>query len=166
MGHQDHKYRVKPLEECHAWEILTWKYPPPYDFYNPPQDDRGASYVKQFINPELQFHAVIDQGENLIGYCSYGLDGQVPGGNYRDDALDIGIGMRPEFTGQGNGAEFFDAVLLHAMNTLNPEKVRLTVAKFNQRALKLYENFGFTVDDEFFDSSSKVAFSILTRVSE
>ena len=162
MCDQDHIYRVKPMEECHAWDILSWKYPAPYDFYDSPEDNRGVHYVKQFLNPELRFHAVVDPSENLVGFCSYGLDGQVPGGNYRADALDIGLGMIPELTGQGKCADFFEAVLRYGMNTLNPERVRLTVAKFNQRALKLYENFGFAVDDEFFDCLHEVPYTILT----
>jgi ribosomal-protein-alanine N-acetyltransferase len=162
MHAKDHIYRVTPLEEHHAWDILSWKYPTPYDFYNPPVDDQGEHYVRQFLRPELQFHAVIDRLENMVGFCSYGLDGQVPGGDYQLDALDIGLGMKPEFTGQGLGSAFFDAILTYAVRTVNPDKVRLTVAKFNRRAEKLYENFGFELEDEFLDMS-KVPYRILIR---
>jgi RimJ/RimL family protein N-acetyltransferase len=99
----------------------------------------------------------------MIGFCSFGSDGQVPGGDYSDDALDIGVGMRPELTGQGKGADFFGAILGYALGTLNPELLRLTVAKFNLRALKLYENFGFEVKDEFSEQPSAVPYRILVR---
>ena len=161
--HVDDNYRVKPLEECHARDILSWKYPTPYDFYDPPDDDRAEEYIELFLNPEFQFHAVLDSKENLIGFCSYGIDGQVPGGDYTRDALDIGLGMKPELTGQGRGVAFFNAVLDYAFSTINPERIRLTVANFNRRALHLYENFGFIPADEFADSHSHVPYTILVR---
>ncbi len=157
----DDNYQVKPLEECHARDILKWKYRAPYDFYNPPDDDRAEEYVQLFLKPELHFHAVLDSEDNFIGFCSYGIDGQVPGGNYSDDALDIGLGMKPELTGQGRGAAFFDAVLDYALTTINPERLRLTVANFNRRAITLYEKFGFVADDEFADSHFNVPYTIL-----
>lgn len=163
MSVTDDNYRLKPLEERHAWDILSWRYPSPYDFYNPPVDDHQEHYVKQFMNPEFNFHAVLDACGTMVGFCSFGIDGQVPGGDYSDEALDIGVGMRPEFTGQGKGAAFFGAVLSHALGTLGPERLRLTVAKFNQRALKLYANFGFEVNDEFVEQPYAVPYSILVR---
>jgi RimJ/RimL family protein N-acetyltransferase len=160
---EDHIYHIMPLEECHARDILRWEYQTPYDFYNPPVDEHRDHYISMFLKPELRFHAVLDQHENLIGFCSYGIDGQVPGGNYDEDALDIGLGMKPEFTGQGRGEAFFDAVVDYAMQTINPSKLRLTVANFNRRAFHLYENFGFEAADEFFDSLYKVPYTILIK---
>jgi len=165
MSVPDDNYWLKPLEERHAWDILGWEYPFPYDFYNPSFDDHQEHYVRQFLNPELKFHAVLDTSGTMIGFCSFGSDGQVPGGDYSDEALDIGVGMRPEFTGQGKGAAFFGAILGYALGTLNPEFLRLTVAKFNLRALKLYENFGFEVKDEFSEQPSAVPYRILVRTA-
>jgi len=163
MSVTDDNYRLEPLEERHAWDILSWRYQTPYDFYNPPADDHQEHYVRQFLNPDFNFHAVLDACGTMIGFCSFGSDGQVPGGNYSDEALDIGVGMRPEFTGQGKGAAFFGAVLGYALGTLSPGRLRLPVAKFNQRALKLYANFGFEVNDEFHDQLGAVSYSILVR---
>ena len=159
----DDNYRLKPLEERHALDILSWRYPYPYDFYNSSADDHQEHYVRQFLNPEFNFHAVLDGCGTMIGFCSFGSDGQVRGGDYSDEALDIGVGMRPEFTGQGKGAVFFSAILGHALGTLSPECLRLTVAKFNLRALKLYKNFGFEVNDEFRVQPGAVPYAILIR---
>ena len=163
MSVADDNYLLKLLEESHAWDILSWRYPSPYDFYNPPIDDHQEHYVRQFLNPDFSFHAVLDAGGTMAGFCSFGSDGQVPGGDYSDEALDIGVGMRPELTGQGKGAAFFGAILGYALGTLSAEQIRLTVAKFNQRALKLYENFGFEVNDEFLEHPYAVPYSILVR---
>jgi [ribosomal protein S18]-alanine N-acetyltransferase len=158
-------YSLKPLEERHAWDILSWEYPFPYDFYNTSLDNHQEHYVRQFVDPELKFHAVLDSYGTMIGFCSFGADGQVPGGNYSDEGLDIGLGMRPELTGQGNGAAFFGAILDYALSTLRPKFLRLTVAKFNLRALKLYQNFGFEVQAEFSAQVSGVPYRILVRTA-
>ncbi len=158
----DVNYRITPLEESHARDILGWRYPTPYDFYDPPADDQTERYVRAFLEPDLQFHAVLDGDNDFIGFCSFGLDGQVPGGDYSEDALDIGVGMKPELTGQGRGFDFFHAILSHAQDSMSPQRVRLTVASFNRRALRLYERFGFERYTEFADSQYKVPYIILT----
>ncbi len=34
----------------------------------------------------------------MVGFCSFGVDGRVPGGDYPDGPLDVGMGMRPDLT--------------------------------------------------------------------
>ena len=76
--------------------------------YDPPSDDRSAYYVQQFIQPELHFHAIMNLQQEFVGFCSFGADGQVPGGDYSLAALDIGLGMKPEYTGRGLGRQPVD----------------------------------------------------------
>jgi len=159
-------YRIEPLQEVHAWDILTWRYPVPYDFYNPPEDDRGQIYVREFTKPELQFHAILNSAQQLVGFCSYGIDGQVPGGDYSKSALDIGLGMKPEFTGQGLGKGFFSAILDFARQTMSPGQIRLTVANFNKRAFRLYASFGFVSESQFTDRRNQVKYTILLADSQ
>ena len=89
MSVSDDNYWLKPLEERHAWDILSWEYPFPYDFYNPSVDYHQKHYVSQFLNPDLKFHAIIDARGKMIGFCSFGSDGQVPGGDYITDPMVI-----------------------------------------------------------------------------
>ena len=159
-------YHLVALQESHARQILTWRYAPPYDFYNPLSERPAEDYVRKFVNPEYQFHAVLDESDSFIGFCSFGIDGQVPGGNYEKEALDIGVGMEPELTGNGLGHQFFDTILQHGLETFNPAWTRLTVANFNKRALKLYQKFDFTLFDEFEDSELDVSYTILIRPSK
>jgi len=156
-------YRLEPLREEHARAILDWRYPPPYDFYDPPEDDNSEYYVTEFLNPELRFHAVLNRDDQFVGFCSYGRDGQVPGGDYSREALDIGLGMKPELTGKGMGEEFFEAILRFAARNLKPAGYRVTVASFNARAISLYRKFGFTADSEFQDARFNVPHTILVR---
>ena len=154
-------YSLERLREADARAILKWRYTKPYDFYNPPEDGRDDFYVEGFLDPRLRFHAIRDGDGILAGFCSFGIDGQVAGGNYAEDALDIGLGMRPALTGQGHGRAFFNAILAHAMSTFAPCRFRLTVARFNNRAMLLYEGFGFTEQSRF--EQHQVMYCVLVR---
>jgi hypothetical protein len=87
------------MTAAYAAEIVTWRYPPPYDCYDMNGADPGF-----LASPESGFFALADQ-TGLIGFRSFGPDGQVPGGVYDDSALDTGGGLRPGLTGRGRGRE-------------------------------------------------------------
>jgi [ribosomal protein S18]-alanine N-acetyltransferase len=70
-------------------------------------------------------------------------------GAYSEEFIDIGIGMKPELTGHGYGITFFSFILEHIKDHFKDIPIRLTVAKFNQRAIHLYEKFGFIKKMEF-----------------
>jgi RimJ/RimL family protein N-acetyltransferase len=135
----------------------------PYDFYNPDPAISFQEYCRQMLDPDLQFHGIWDGKGEFIGFCSFGDDGQVPGGDYSLSALDIGLGMKPELTGKGYGKKFFTAILDFAAQRFSPVTVRLTVADFNKRALHLYLGLGFSAVDRFIHADSKIPFTILTR---
>jgi [ribosomal protein S18]-alanine N-acetyltransferase len=131
-----------------AIEILNWHYDPPYDLYNNVVTDEA---ILELLNEG--YTAVVDGREELIGFYCSGQAAQVPAlresGAYSEPAVDVGVGLDPKLTGQGFGNEFLSFILnelegLHIHSTL-----RLTVAKFNKRAIKLYENIGFSMKSEF-----------------
>ncbi len=159
----DHAFSVVPLAGHHARDILGWRYLPPYDFYDPPSEGPQEYFVRQFLRPELRFHAVLDDSGRLVGFCSFGLDGQVPGGCYTDDALDIGLGLRPELTGCGFGFRFVRSIVDHGIMLLSPERLRMTVATFNERAIHLYGKFGFVYESSFVDPDQSMKYDILVR---
>ena len=78
---------VVDLTRAHAVDICTWRYPAPYDVY----DMTGAD-PDELLDPALGFHALVAEGR-LIGFRSFGPDGQVPGWEYDDRALDTGGGL-------------------------------------------------------------------------
>jgi [ribosomal protein S18]-alanine N-acetyltransferase len=139
---------IRDMTESYATEILNWSYAPPYDFYNNELSQEG---LDELVNN--QYLAVIDHDENLIGFYCIGQSAQVPKGNefgvYEKRMVDIGLGVRPNLTGKGFGSEFFKFILERVHETTNLFTLRLTVAKFNKRAIRLYENFGFTLENEF-----------------
>ena len=149
----------KAMTEAFASEILSWRYPPPYEVYNP-DENRFSEDLAYFTDPQNQMYAILDENEFLVGYCSLGPDGQVPGGDYSVDALDIGIGIRPELTGKRLGPKHLAAVIRFALEQFKPSAFRVTIAAFNQRAQKLCEDAGFTMTHTFIKSNSERVFNI------
>ena len=94
------KLSYSPMIESEARQIVRWRYPPPYDIYNLSDAEETILYA---LNPNNRFYAMKDKKEELVGFCSFGQDAQVPGGDYRIDALDIGLGIHPDLTGFGKG---------------------------------------------------------------
>src|SRR5436190_15200930 len=116
--------------------IAAWRYPPPYDIYN---DDHGIVDDPALATaPELQF-MIVDDG-TVIGSCSFGADARVPGVTYREGPLDVGIGMRPDLVGRGNGRGYLGLVLAFARDTLGGREFRATIAELNARAIRLCEH--------------------------
>lgn len=149
-------YKIHPLTRAEAKQILSWRYAKPYDYYNPPEIDDPDGLVAQFVDPINEFHAVRDQSNRFVGFCSFGLDGQVPGGNYAAGPLDLGLGMKPENTSQGFGRGFFKAIIAFAISSYQPPSLRLSVARFNQRAIRVYESCGFKTTAEFLEIPTRV----------
>jgi [ribosomal protein S18]-alanine N-acetyltransferase len=116
--------KIEPMTTQDFDELATWRYEPPYDFY-----DGDAEEV---LNPE-RFFSVRDGGE-LIGFYYFEPNG---------DVLDYGLGLRPDLVGRGLGLDFFDAGLRFARERYKPRAVQLHVAAFNERAVKVYERAGF-----------------------
>src|SRR5215469_5501283 len=120
-----------------ATAITTWRYEPPYGCY----DMTGAD--ADFIASAASgyFALVADDGE-LIGFRSFGADGQVPGGWYDSSALDTGGGLRPDMTGKGLGRPAISAGLEFGQKRFGPAAFRVTVASFNTRALRVVQALG------------------------
>lgn len=154
-------YTISILNEENAREITTWSYDPPYDLY-----DHSSIHLPGLLNPDYRYHQVLDQQGNLFGYCCFGLDAQVPGGDYQEnepEVLDIGVGLKPSHTGQGKGVAFVRAVLDYAGETYRPKIFRVAIAAFNQRSLKTFQNLGFKIQGSFIREFVEIQFFQLER---
>ena len=105
--------------------LAGWHYEPPYDFY-----DGDAEPV---LNPERYFVAR-DETAELVGFYYF---------EQKDDALEYGLGLRPELVGHGLGTDFVHAGLEFGRKRFRPQRVILSVAAFNERARLVYERAGF-----------------------
>lgn len=118
---------IEPATERLFAEIATWRYEPPYDFYDGDEEP--------VLNPE-RFFEVLDANGELIGFLYF---------EPRGDILEYGLGLRPDLTGQGLGLEFFRTGLEFGRERYRPSRVVTNVAEFNERARKVYERGGFRV---------------------
>jgi len=117
--------KIQPMTSDDYAERATWRYEPGYEFYD--ETDEPVQ------NPERHF-AVLDDAGALIGFYYFEQKG---------DVLEYGLGLRPDLTGRGLGLDFFRAGLEFGRERYRPALVRLFVAAFNARAIKVYERAGF-----------------------
>jgi RimJ/RimL family protein N-acetyltransferase len=134
---------IAQMTREHAVHVATWRYPPPYD-----SNDMTGADPDFLADPSSGFHALM-QANELIGFRSFGPDGQVPGGPYDDAALDTGGGLRPDLTGRGLGRQAISTGLEFGMATYSPAVFRLTIAAYNVRAHRVVEALGFVRTAEF-----------------
>ncbi|WLR59437.1 GNAT family N-acetyltransferase [Guptibacillus hwajinpoensis] len=143
-----------------AREIQTWTYDEPYSLYSFTGDQEE---LLELMNGSYFY--VIDDKRNLIGYFCYGESGQVPAGHqvdaYEENFIDIGLGLHPNQTGKGTGLAFLKVGLAYAIEKYGFSDLRLTVASFNRRAIKVYERAGFTFEKSFAKGSTN--FNIMIK---
>lgn len=142
----------------YAAEIGTWRYEPPYDCY-----DMTSADPAFLANAESGFFALVDV-DDLVGFRSFGDDGQVPGGKYDKSALDTGGGLRPGLTGKGLGRLAISTGLEFGRQRFAPAAFRVTVATFNARALRVVESLGFRAVEDFLASNDGRDYRILVRL--
>lgn len=131
---------LRPATDSDVRELATWQYDPPYDVYDITMNpDKAVAY---FLGPGVHCYTLLD-GNDVAGYCTFGHDAQVPGGNYDEDGLDIGLGIEPARTGRGEGHRYVTAVVAHASATFELRQLRVTIASGNKRALRVWSGAGF-----------------------
>jgi ribosomal-protein-alanine N-acetyltransferase len=156
--------RFQPLDEASARTIVRWRYEPPYDLYNVAPDE-VEGVVQAMLDPQNAYYCLTDQEQQIVAFCCFGPDAQVPGGDYGACALDIGMGLRPDLTGHGQGLRYVQAALDLARSKFAPAAFRVTVAGFNQRALRVWEKAGFRRVQTFQRRPDGRPFVILTYES-
>lgn len=137
------RFALKPITPADAAEISRWRYEKPYSVY-----DGDPASVASLLEPRFRYHAVHDEDGRLVGYFCFGEDARVAAGRRlglydKEEALDVGLGLRPDLTGKGLGPGFVRAGLRFAKETYAPPAFRVTVAASNRRAVRAYEKAGF-----------------------
>ena len=152
----------RPLVKKDALAILKWHYLPPYDYYN-----FNASTTQEdlcyLLDRKNAFFAFLNLQGQLEGYCSFGSDGQVRGGCYSTEALDIGMGIRPDLVGQRRGKLYAQAVVGYGLDRYAVQKLRVTIAQFNKRAQRVWQQLGFEQVEQFVKEGTQEEFVIMTR---
>ncbi|MGB8001697.1 MAG: GNAT family N-acetyltransferase [Anaerobacillus sp.] len=146
-------YKFEIMTQDQAEDIaFNWHYDGDYSFYDMEADKED---LNEFVDPEARGnskYAVMNHSE-LIGFFSvYKVD---------DKTFDIGLGMRPDLTNSGKGLEFLKAGIAFVKNEFEPEKITLSVASFNKRAIKVYRKLGFKDVNAFMQDTNGSTFEFL-----
>src|SRR5215210_3411095 len=118
-------YRFRRMSDEEATQISGWHYEPPYDFYDATSDQDD---LRELLDPKRRkdaYFSVFDEDGVLVGFFQFERAGKT---------VDVGLGMRPDLTGQGLGMEYLLAGLEFARECFSPDRFTLSVATFNERA--------------------------------
>jgi ADP-ribose pyrophosphatase YjhB (NUDIX family)/RimJ/RimL family protein N-acetyltransferase len=150
------------MDDASAREALSWRYEAPYAVYNTTPEAVEAA-VQGMLDPENGYTSLRDDDGELVAFCCFGPDAQVPGGDYGAPALDIGLGVRPDLTGRGLGSQFAEAVLEYAEFRDPRGSFRVTIAEFNTRAQRVWHRAGFRPAEAFARTGDGMPFLILVH---
>jgi [ribosomal protein S18]-alanine N-acetyltransferase len=125
--------RVAEWSDAYASEVENWHYDPPYDFYDSASDPADAAEMRDPAQRE-HFRALLDDEGALEAFWHFA---------WREDVVEIGLGLRPDLTGHGFGERYVEAELDYAREWWSPQTFRLYVTAWNARAIRLYERLGF-----------------------
>ncbi|HTO26632.1 MAG TPA: GNAT family protein [Gaiellaceae bacterium] len=123
------------MDQTDAAAIAAWTYEPPYSFYDWTADADDLALLLDAETREGRFFSVDDENGDLVGFFEFRVEGP--------DVV-VGLGLRPNLTGGGLGQRFVGAGLDFACERFAPAGCfRLSVATFNERAIRVYERCGF-----------------------
>ncbi len=158
-------FQIVPMSLSAAEEISGWQYPGEYAIYS---FDGSGEAVSELMGGD--YVACLMEDQRLTGYFCYGASARIPtveNDAYEADALDaldIGLGLRPDLCGAGLGMAFMECGMAYARERLGAKRLRLTVARFNKRAMRLYEKMGFVVEKEVKHKRSGMDFYVMEWV--
>lgn len=136
-------YTVTPLDERLAEQLCSWRYEPPFDFYNWSTWAEMKQEGREFGDPvirAMQYGAVLDAAGVFVGFAQFfPLLG----------VTRLGLGMRPDLCGQGQGHSFITAIVQEARRRAPGDEIDLEVHVWNTRAIKVYRNAGFVISDTY-----------------
>lgn len=143
-----------------ASEISQWTYPGIYSCYS---FDGSNETLTELMNGE--YYVASDNNNKVLGYICIGKSAQIPTLEkdiYIDETvLDIGLGLNPALCGNGFGSKFLEDGISFTKQKFNASDYRLTVASFNQRAIKVYERIGFKYSRSVHHAVSNMIFYIM-----
>ncbi|MFD2043129.1 GNAT family N-acetyltransferase [Ornithinibacillus salinisoli] len=151
-------YKFKVMTQEQAEKIaFHWHYDGEYSFYDMEADKED---LDDFLNPETRGNSMfaVTKDEELVAFFSVN--------EVVDTTYDIGLGMRPNLTGGGKGLEFLKTAMDFVISTYEPEKITLSVATFNKRAIKLYRKIGFKDMHTFIQATNGSTYEFLKMVYE
>jgi RimJ/RimL family protein N-acetyltransferase len=146
------EFSFQQMNQTEAEEIANqWRYDGIYSFYDISADE--DDYL-EFVDSEKRgnrFFSCYAENE-LVGYYSVEI---------HDGKAEFGLGLKPELTGKGVGVNFINAVLEHIATQNDVHDFTLSVALFNERAIKAYEAVGFVRKNTFLQNTNGSTYEFL-----
>jgi len=128
------RFVIRPMTAADAQAIAAWRYPEPYSFYDADADPNDLAELLDPSEWGRRYFAADDAAGELAGLFVF---------KPTDGVVEIGLGLRPDLTGQGLGGGFLRAGMDYAAERLGATGFALAVAAFNRRAITVYERAGF-----------------------
>ena len=145
------------MNETYAHAIANWHYDGVYAFYDMDRDIKDLEGLLDPHNWTGKYSAVVDERDELVGFFCF---------EKQDEAVLIGLGLRPDCTGKGLGQAFVEAGLEYAKQKFDPAAFRLSAAAFNRRAISVYEKVGFKPNGSFIDVTNGSQHEFVRMVRE
>ncbi|MCZ0702888.1 ribosomal-protein-alanine N-acetyltransferase [Natronobacillus azotifigens] len=146
-------YQFSVITQEQAENIaFNWHYDGEYSFYDMEADEEDLA---EFLHPEKRGNSIfaVTKENELVAFFSFS--------QVNENTADIGLGMRPDLTGKGDGIKFLKAGIDFIQSQCKPKKITLSVATFNQRAIKLYRKVGFKDVETFSQDTNGSLFEFL-----
>jgi diamine N-acetyltransferase len=144
------KTRIRRFTRADVDQWVGWPAhtDPLFEAYNPPSMSAGMrdAWFEDLVGRQAQLPFAVDD-----------LDGVLIGRiflrhrNRPEGSATLGIDLRPEFLNHGFGTDSLAAFMVYYFDTLGFDRMYLSVAIFNGRALHLYERLGFRKVNEYWD---------------
>ena len=149
------QFTFHKMKQEDAQQIASWHYPPPYDFYDADQDQEDLAELLDPRSWQESYYSVFNEENELVGLFVFKPDGQT---------VEVGLGLRPDLTGKGLGRAFLTAGLTFGQAHFSVRMWSLSVATFNTRAIRLYEQVGFTALNTFLHHTNGGEYEFLRMV--
>ena len=117
--------------------VLLWRYPAEYGVYDLRPEDQP-----KLAEAGSRYFA-IRRGRELVGFVCTGTEARVPGLQEDPSVTDIGVGMRPDLTGQRASRALMPAIIAGVERHLATSSFRAAIAAWNLRAQRAAEHAGF-----------------------
>ncbi len=133
---------LRPLEKEHLARCVKWFNDPDVTYFlgreeplTMAEEERWFSEYRSKVDEEI--YAIEVDGNHIGNVGLHGIDRA-----NRKASLGIVIGEK-EYWSRGLGTDAMDTVLRYAFDRLRLHKVNLDVIDYNERAIRVYERFGF-----------------------
>jgi [ribosomal protein S18]-alanine N-acetyltransferase len=135
------KFTCIPMNEEDARAICEWRYEGQYAIYNMGSDEGDIKEaLAEMLDRRSPHYSVRDEQGDLLGFYAFGTSATISHVNEptlyaENNTIFMGLGMRPDLTGQGLGLDFIIAELDFARKQFAPNYFRLYVLSHNKRAV-------------------------------